>query len=74
MEFRGQSIRGIVAVNTQAGAAWKLVVEPDAGHEVGRTRERAVEFFTEVIASRLPAVHSTQSASAPTKKPDGFNH
>jgi dienelactone hydrolase len=74
LEFRGQSIRGIVAVNTQAGAAWKLIVEPDEGHEVGRTREQAVEFFAEEIASRLPAMSSTRPASAPTKKPDAFNH
>ncbi len=63
--FRIQSIQGIVAVNLQAGAAWKLVVEPDAGHEPGRTRELAVAFFAEVIARRLPAMPPAQPASAP---------
>jgi len=67
--FRIQSIQGIVAVNLQAGAAWKLDVEPDAGHEPGRTRELAVEFFAEVIARHLPAVPPAQPASAPTNKP-----
>ena len=50
--FRIQSIQGIFAVNRQAGAAWKLSVEPDAGHEQGDTRELAVEFFAEVISHR----------------------
>ena len=62
--FRIQSIQGIFAVNLQAGAAWKLVVEPDTGHEPGRTRELSVEFFAEVIARRLPAVPPPQPASA----------
>ena len=48
--FRIQSIQGIFAVNRQAGAAWKLIVEPDEGHELGRTRELAVEFFAEIIS------------------------
>ena len=68
--FRIQSIQGIVAVNLQAGAAWKLVVEPDEGHEPGRTRELAVEFFAEVIVRRLPTVPPAQPASAPTNKPE----
>ncbi|HUJ44243.1 MAG TPA: hypothetical protein VLW52_11605 [Opitutaceae bacterium] len=48
--FRIQSIQGIFAVNRQAGAAWKLVIEPDAGHEVGNTREMAAAFFAEVLS------------------------
>ena len=48
--FRIQSIQGIFAVNRQAGAAWKLIVESDAGHEPGKTRELAVEFFAEIIS------------------------
>ncbi len=50
--FRIQSIQGIFAVNHQAGAVWKLIVEPDAGHEPGRSRELAAEFFAEVISRR----------------------
>jgi dienelactone hydrolase len=50
--FRIQSIQGIFAVNRQAGAAWKLTVEPDAGHELGKSRELAVEFFAEVLSRR----------------------
>ena len=50
--FRIQSIQGIFAVNRQAGAAWKLIVEPDAGHEVGKTRELAAEFFAAILARR----------------------
>ena len=50
--FRIQSIQGIFAVNHEAGAAWKLIIEPDAGHELGNTRELAAEFFAEVISRR----------------------
>jgi hypothetical protein len=50
--FRVQSIQGIFAVNRQAGCAWKLNVETETGHEQGQSRERAVEFFTEVISRR----------------------
>ena len=50
--FRIQSIQGIFAVNRQAGAAWKLIVEPDAGHEQGKTRDLALKFFAEVLSRR----------------------
>ncbi|HUL54397.1 MAG TPA: hypothetical protein VLT83_13405 [Opitutaceae bacterium] len=50
--FRIQSIEGIFAVNRQAGAAWKLVIAPDEGHEQGRTRELAAEFFAEALSRR----------------------
>ena len=51
-EFRIASIRGIVAVNRAAGAGWELVVEPETGHEVGRTRELAASFFDKAISVR----------------------
>ena len=50
-EFRLHSIRGIFAINQRAGAAWKLVNRPDEGHEEGKTRELAVQFFEEVLAA-----------------------
>ena len=50
-EFRVLSIRGIFAVNQRAGAVWKLAIEPEAGHEVGATREMAVQYFETVLAS-----------------------
>lgn len=49
-EFRILSIRGIYAVNQRAGAVWKLVAEPEEGHEVGKTRAHAVQFFEETLA------------------------
>ena len=48
--FRIESLRGIFAVNEKAGTAWKLVVEPEAGHEEGGTRQMAAAFFSEVLA------------------------
>ena len=51
-EFRIASIRGIIAINQAAGAAWELVVEANTGHEVGQTRELAVRFFDKVITAR----------------------
>jgi dienelactone hydrolase len=50
--FRIQSIQGIFAVNRRAGAAWQLVVEPEVGHDVGRSRELAADFFAGVLALR----------------------
>ncbi len=50
--FRIQSIQGIFAINHQAGAVWKLTIEPEAGHELGQTRELAAGFFTEVLSRR----------------------
>jgi len=61
--FRIASIRGIYAVNHQAGAVWNLVAEPDAGHEVGRTRDQALEFFQEVLA-RSDAAMGTGATTA----------
>lgn len=52
-EFRIWSVRGIFAVNQRAGAVWKLVIEPDAGHEVGGTRGMAVEYFETVLNNRF---------------------
>jgi len=49
-EFRIQSIQGIFALNHQAGAVWKLIIEPDTGHDLGKTRELATEFFAEVLS------------------------
>lgn len=50
--FRIQSIQGIFAVNHQAGADWKLTVEPDVGHEPGASRDLAAQFFAGVLAHR----------------------
>jgi dienelactone hydrolase len=49
-EFRIHSIQGIFAVNRQAGAKWKLIIEPEYGHELGKSRELALEFFDQAIA------------------------
>jgi len=62
--FRIQSIQGIYAVNNKAGAVWHLVISPDEGHELGKTRELAVEFFTDVLTGKAesrqsPACNST---------------
>jgi poly(3-hydroxybutyrate) depolymerase len=51
-EFRILSIRGIFAGNHRAGAAWKLVSNPGEGHEVGQTRDQAVQFFEETLAGQ----------------------
>ena len=48
-EFRILSLRGLFAINQRAGAAWKLVIEPEAGHEVGNTRALAVQFFEGIL-------------------------
>lgn len=50
--FRIVSIRGLHAFNHRVGAVWKLVAEPEEAHEVGKTREHAVQFFEENLARR----------------------
>jgi dienelactone hydrolase len=52
-EYRILSIRGIFAINRQAGAVWQLVTEPGAGHEVGKSRELTIPFFERILADRL---------------------
>lgn len=52
-EFRILSIRGIFSVNQQAGAVWKLVNQSEEGHEAGKTRELAVQFFEEILAKKI---------------------
>jgi dienelactone hydrolase len=54
-EFRKMSIYGVYAMNRRLHAPWTLAVEPNAGHEVGRTREMAIAFFDAVLPLRLPA-------------------
>ena len=51
-DFRIQSIQGIFAVNHKAGAVWNLAVRPDEGHELGKTRELAAEFFVDVLTRK----------------------
>ena len=48
-EFRITNIRNIFTVNQSAGAVWKLVVEPNTGHEAGQSQEMAAQFFEETI-------------------------
>lgn len=63
LEFRVRSVRGIFAVNREAGALWTLAVEPGTEHEVGRTRELATAYFDSIIALRLsPASGPMRSA------------
>lgn len=59
--FRIAAIRKIYEANRDAGAKWKLVVEPDAGHGLGKSRDLAAEFFAQIISAR---------AQGDTCKPD----
>jgi len=52
-ECRVASIRGLFTVNQSAGAVWKLVVEPNTGHEEGQSREQAMRFFDGVITALI---------------------
>jgi len=51
-DFRKESIRGIFAVNHEAGARWRLVVEPHVGHAPGNSPELAVGFFEKSLGGR----------------------
>ena len=47
--FRNEAIRRIFAAGGHTKAAWKLVVDPEAGHELGNTRELAAAFFSDIL-------------------------
>jgi len=63
-EFRVASIRGIFAVNQSAGAGWKLVIEPNTGHEEGESREQALRFFDGVITARFAQANGSGQPSS----------
>ncbi len=58
LEFRTNTIAGLFAVNRRAGALWAFAEEPDAAHEVGRSRDLAVIFFEDILPLRLPETGS----------------
>jgi dienelactone hydrolase len=51
-DFRKKSIEGIFAINHEAGARWKLVVEPNVGHALGNSDKLAVDYFEEYLPDR----------------------
>jgi poly(3-hydroxybutyrate) depolymerase len=53
LEFRTNTIVGLFAVNRRGGALWALAEEPGVGHVVGKSRDVAMVFFEDVLASRL---------------------
>jgi len=53
-EFRRKSIEGIFAVNHEAGARWRLVIEPHVGHALGDSQKLAVDFFEDCLSGRPP--------------------
>jgi pimeloyl-ACP methyl ester carboxylesterase len=59
LEFRKMSVYGIYAVNRRARALWTLAVEPDTGHEEGKTRQLALAFFEAILPLRLPGSSSS---------------
>ncbi len=69
-EFRILSVQGIFAVNRRAGALWTLAVEPNAGHEVGKTRELAMEFFEAILRIRMPGTTGGSSKALAMVNPD----
>ena len=48
---RIDTITGLFAVNRRGGARWALVVEPGAGHVVGKSKELGALFFEEMLAN-----------------------
>ena len=68
-EFRNKSIEGIFALNRQAGAVWTLVIEPEAGHELGKTPQLAFDFFEEVLARRPPGADARREPPSTMPSP-----
>lgn len=61
--FRIHSLRGIAAVNIRAGACWTLVEAADEGHEPGRTRDLAADFFARVLGGADTAATAGQGVT-----------
>lgn len=51
-DFRKKSIEGIFAINHEAGARWKLVIEPGVAHALGNSDRLAVDCFEECLSKR----------------------
>lgn len=54
-DFRINNITKFFHGGRDKGALWALAVEPNAGHELGGTRELAMRFFETIIPLRLNA-------------------
>jgi dienelactone hydrolase len=63
LQHRIDAINKIFTLGRKQGALWTLTVEPDAGHDIGRSWKMAIALFDAVIPLRLPA-----DGSAPLKK------
>ena len=67
LESRTTTINDLFGVNREQGALWGLAPEPEAGHEVGHSREVAMIFFEDVLRTRLSG-----SRLAPLEEAAGF--
>lgn len=65
LQYRIDAITKIFTLGRKQGALWALTVEPDAGHDIGRSWKMAIAFFDAVIPLRLP-----NHDSAPLNKID----
>ncbi len=54
LQYRQDAIRRIFQINHEAGASWTLIEEPEAGHEIGKSKEIAQSFFASVMAPASP--------------------
>ena len=54
-EFRIKNIKELFQNGRTQGALWALAIEPNAGHEIGGTRELAIQFFETIVPLRLKA-------------------
>ncbi len=63
-ELRVRNIKALFDVNRRQGALWALAIEPNAGHEPGRTRDVALAFFETIIPLRLPVSSASASTSS----------
>jgi poly(3-hydroxybutyrate) depolymerase len=75
LESRISTITGLFAINRRGEALWALAEEPGAGHIVGRSRDLALIFFSDVLALRLSGTNAgangQRSLRALSEK-DGF--
>jgi len=66
---RVETITGLFAVNRRGGARWALVVEPGAGHVVGKSRELGALLFEDALAGAAPGAGFVGDLKAQTLQP-----
>ena len=53
MEYRTTVVKGVYALNRRIGACWAWAQETGIGHDVGRSKEMALQWFDAILRTRF---------------------